>query len=508
MTIQVSDTRLEEIGSRTERRPRTNHVVAIALTSLAVVLVLSVSESSDRGHTLIAYSCALGSYLAALLTWAYGDRRSLGLAQFSLGAWMLAFGCLAYGLASMSLLLPVTPGELRVGEESVPRAMLLVALGFTAFAFGNRAGPTRLSRRLSRAAFAWRSSEYQALATSAGLVVAYGVGILATGLKIVFEGGYGYVGGDTIESSGDVAGYSQFLTIGVFLRTAVVFGFAARWAYSRTISSTLSLLIVFACEVVLGLLFATKESVVIAFLAVVIPMAMTRARRLPWKLLIAAVLFFVFVVTPLVTALRGDIRQGQTRMDVTSSLRIGIATLTGGDAADVAEVREQAAGRILSRIRLLDNQVVIMDKTPRPYAYRAWTELAAAPVTGLVPRAVWPNKPVRISGLEFYKTYYQGQGISSSALTIQGSLFLYGGAIPALLGMLVLGTAIRGLDDVIQEIPPLQGGLIVLIVFVPLVKQEIEVTTLVASIPIFIATYYLARLAVLRRGDAAETQSA
>ena len=71
--------------------------------------------------------------------------------------------------------------------------------------------------------------------------------------------------------------------------------------------------------------------------------------------------------------------------------------------------------------------IIIIDKTPSPHPFRDVSELGAAPFTAAVPRALWPSKPLRLSGLDFYRTYYEGEGVSSSAITAQGSLYLYGG---------------------------------------------------------------------------------
>lgn len=485
------------------RRGMPLSLLAVAL-AVAAILTAATAVAEPVGELKNAQSAvALGLYLLALLVSLRPGGRGVGLAEFRLASWLLAGAAVLYGFATLSLAGQVRSGQLEAVDPAlVPRATAVLALGFTMFALGHRLHPQILVRPVLKVLDLGRTGLRTAPAGRLTIITAYAVGIIATVGQVVLLGGYAYLGGSDVQDTSQAAGYTQVLVILSYLRTYALFTFSARVALSGALADRICLALLLTAEIVLGLLSGTKESFVIALLAVLIPLVVLRKRRLPWIRIVAASAVFVFFVTPFVTSLREDVRSGGTRLSVEQSLRIGTASLLGGGDVGTGETEGGADGQVrtvASRLRLVDNQVVIMDRTPEPIPYRSITELAAAPFTGLVPRAVWPGKPIRLSGLDFYRRYYDGQGVSSSALTFQGSLFMFGGVGVVMAGMFVLGGALRAVDDARERLGPLRGGLIAAILFIPVVKQELDAPSLLAGIPIFVVTYYLVVLALFRR---------
>ena len=82
---------------------------------------------------------------------------------------------------------------------------------------------------------------------------------------------------------------------------------------------------------------------------------------------------------------------------------------------------------------------LIMALTPSVVPYRPLSELMAIPVS-FVPRFVWPDKPMfsQASG-DVSSAYFGADGSGSSATTLAGSAYVYGGIVPVLILAPLLG---------------------------------------------------------------------
>ncbi|GAA5147581.1 hypothetical protein GCM10023340_20210 [Nocardioides marinquilinus] len=496
-----------------EKRARLRRDAFRALAALALALtaaLMAASAAASPPGDARSNFCALGLafYLLALLVSLRSD--GLGLTTFRLASWVLAGASVLYGFATLSLAGQDRTGTFAAVDPAlVPRASAVLAVGFTAFALGNKLHPKILMRPVVRLLDLGRSGLRTSVASRLAIFAVYCTGLGATVAQLVLLGNYAYIGGSDVQSTTQSEGYTQVLVLLTSLRTYALFAAAARFALSGLLADRACLLGLLCTELVIGLLGGTKESFVIALLAVLIPVVTLSGRRIPWAAIVVASAIFVFFVTPFVTSLRADVREGGSRLDAEESIRVGLESLvSGGSAVDGTDdgPREQLR-TVVSRLRLIDNEIVIIDKTPVAIPYRPITEMAVAPVTAVIPRAVWPGKPLRVSGLEFYRAYYRGEGVSSSALTFQGSLYMYGGIGVAVAGMFVLGGALRAVDDARERLGGLRGGLIATIVFVPVVKQELDAVSLLASIPVFLVTYYVVVLALFRRPTKGRPQS-
>lgn len=95
---------------------------------------------------------------------------------------------------------------------------------------------------------------------------------------------------------------------------------------------------------------------------------------------------------------------------------------------------------------------VIMQKTPNPIPYLGWEAMLSFPAL-LVPRAIWPEKPVVTQGISFSHEYLNYPAIveSSSAVTVFGEGYMFAGWPSALVVCAVLGVLLAVIYRVIIE---------------------------------------------------------
>ena len=71
--------------------------------------------------------------------------------------------------------------------------------------------------------------------------------------------------------------------------------------------------------------------------------------------------------------------------------------------------------------------------------------------------------------------------------------------------MFLFGLALRVIDDARELLGGERGGLLGLILFVPIVKQELDVASLLAAIPVLLVTFFISEIALLRREGVSST---
>jgi hypothetical protein len=149
---------------------------------------------------------------------------------------------------------------------------------------------------------------------------------------------------------------------------------------------------------------------------------------------------------------------------------------------------------LMRRIREIDSPAVIIQRTPSEVPFSSPADLVAAPVAGMVPRALWPGKPILDAGYQFSQEYYglPPTVYTSSAVTPVGDLYRHGGWVPVIAGMFLLGCGLRLLDDVLDVRANPHGVFLVLLLFPSLVKGETDWVSLLAGIPATVAVWLLA----------------
>lgn len=470
--------------------------LACGMAALGLFLGGAGWAQTDLDIRITFMSFATFVYVMSLLVLVFSRERSLGLLELRLGAWFLAYGSIVFGLASVSITARQLGSAAVVDKASVPQALIVVALAFSAWAIGYTAGGAGLVKRVGGHAFGFVANRRsQSIRGPLVLSGVFALGLAADVIPAVLLGRYGYLGNATVEAVDSSVWYIQPLLILSSLKSAALFGLSLRvfvlkkdswWSYLFPIAT-----IALAVSLVTGL----KESFVSMALAVGVPLLLSGGRRSVMWLLVTA-LGFVLIVSPIVDGIRQDVSDGRGRLSVENSLEVAAQGVVSGRYL-LQPVATDASATTLERLRLIDNLTLIMDKTPSNIPYRPLIEVAAAPLTGAIPRLVWPDKPVRLSGYNFYVEYYEGGGLSSSAITLPGSLYLYGGTGVVLLGMLTVGAALRMVDDAASAVARPAGALLFLLVFNVVVKQETDAASFLAGLPVMLLSWIVAVVCLL-----------
>ena len=96
----------------------------------------------------------------------------------------------------------------------------------------------------------------------------------------------------------------------------------------------------------------------------------------------------------------------------------------------------QSVSYLAKRIRTIDTPAIIMQRTPSEIPYASPAQLLISPVVDLIPRIVWPGKPILAPGYQISQEYYQlpPQIYTSSNVTPEGDLYRHGGWFPLIPG--------------------------------------------------------------------------
>ena len=462
-------------------------IAALTLLATACVLLAWTLDTSDRPMTAIVWGgLALAALVFGLLCLIGGALfHDLGLGRWKVGSLMLVWYALAYGVASVSWSQPQVGSAGQIGVSSVLRALWLVAVGIITWTAGYLVGPGRPAQRSAgRVARALGRRFGDQVRGPAVPWILYAIGMAAQLDNIATTGVFGYTGNvsaavTTATSFGGVLGaVGQCAPLSVAVAAMRVFIERRRYAW-------ITLVILFSAEVTFGALSGFKGTFITAVIAVAIPLSVSR-RRLPKVPLILGALAFLLIVIPFNGIYRSVVRQGSVSLTpgqaVAAAPEIFRQSVTGnaGTAALSSSVIY-----LMQRIREIDNVAIIVQRTPQQIGFRSPLQLIEAPVAGVVPRALWPDKPLNLTGYEFSQEYFGEPSTiyTSTAETFVGGLYLYGGWLPVLAGMFLLGCAVRLLDDQFDVRTNPHAILLVLLVFPLLVIGENDWSTILSSIP-------------------------
>jgi hypothetical protein len=475
----------------------------LLLLAAAVVLVAVAGWSTAVSGQLLWAAVALGTFCAGLLALmsavvGYGG---LGLRAWRIGPWSLTYGAFAFGLATISWIGPQTGAAAEILPRSVLRALWLIATAMALFTIGYCVMPrvaTSLGRRVNGTLTARFTDDVRGPSVP---WILFGAGAAGQLGVAVTSGHLGYVGlGATPQVA--VAGYSQVLALlGECVPLAVAIA-AVRAYRTRRPSAWATLAVLFAGAIVAGAVAGGKTSFIVAVLAVAIPRAMSRG-RLPAGLLAAAVAFFLLVVIPFNQAYRAVARGAvmlSTQQAVAAAPAIADQVLTSDLSPSVLV---QSADYLAQRIRTIDSPAIIMQRTPGQIPYSNPGQLAVSPVIDLVPRILWPGKPVLTVGYQMSQEYYQlpPQVYTSSDITPEGDLYRHGGWVVLIAGMFLIGWGARVVDEVADLRRGTHGIFLIILLFPGLVQAGTDCATLLAGIPATVLLWFGAvTLAFRRRG--------
>lgn len=464
---------------------RRDIIGGLLLLAAAVVLVAVAGWSTTVSGQLLWAAVALGGFCAgllALMSVATGHG-GLGLRAWRIGPWSLAYGAFAFGLATISWIGPQTGTAAQILPRSVLRALWLIAVAMALFTIGYCVVP-RLARSLGRLVSGTLAARFTDDVRGPSVPwILFGAGAAGQLGVAVTSGHLGYVGlGATPQAA--VAGYSQFLALlGECVPLAVAI--AALRAYrTRLPSAWATLAVLFAGAIVAGAVAGGKTSFIVVVLAVAIPRTMIRG-RVPAGLLVAAVAFFLLVVIPFNQDYRA-VARGAVMLSTRQAVAAAPAIAGQVVASDLSPaVLAQSADYLAQRIRTIDSPAIIMQRTPGQIPYINPGQLAVSPVIDLVPRILWPGKPVLSVGYQMSQEYYQlpSQVYTSSGITPEGDLYRHGGWVVLIAGMFLIGCCARVVDEVADLRRSAHGMFLIILLFPGLVQAETDCATLLAGIP-------------------------
>ena len=308
----------------------------------------------------------------------------------------------------------------------------------------------------------------------------FGVGLVAQLGFVVLTGRFGFVG-DAAGAVSTASGYGQYLAVAGECVPLAVMAAAVRAYRVRRPGAWLTLAVLFGAAIVAGATAGGKESFVVAVLAVIIP-----RRRIPAAAVAAAVAFFLLVVIPFNLAYRASAREGKVTMSASQAVASAPAIAARVLATDVSpSLLPESASYLAERIRTIDSPAMIMQRTPSEIPYGSPLQLVMSPVVDLVPRILWPGKPILAVGYQVSQEYFQlpAQVYTSSNVTPEGDLYRHGGWVPLIAGMFLLGAGIRILDELTDLRRGVHGAFLIILVFPDIVQAGSDCSSLVAGIP-------------------------
>jgi hypothetical protein len=399
--------------------------------------------------------------------------------------WLLTWYGIVFGIATVTWSQPQSGVSSEIALSSIVRALWLIAGAMTAWVIGYLIGPGQVLR--SRIATAMgRLSERlttEVRSPSAPWVV-YAIGLAARLTTTVLTGRFGYVGDPSaaVTSASSYAGVLGALSLFGPLAVAAA---ALQVFRERLPGARITLAVLFLVELAFGAAAGGKLSFVITVLAVVIPYATVR-QRVPKTALIALIAIFFLIVIPFNQAYRDSVRQGAVTLSpqqaIATAPEILGQTLTGHS---VTEILPSSLDYLAQRIREIDSVAIIVQRTPKQAAFVSPAQLIVGPVTGMIPRVIWPGKPLLITGYQFSQEFFDlpSNLYTSTSDTMIGGLYWHGGWIPMIVGMFLLGCAFRLFDDVLDMRRNPHAIFLVLLLLPSLVGGEEDWQAILTAIP-------------------------
>ncbi len=483
------------ITSRGRRRsavpPQWVIAAAILLTAAIGLSAQALAAAGQPEHAVVWGSLGFAAYAASLLCLVGGGQgKALGLGRWWFGSWTLLWYCTAFGLATLTWVQPQTGSAAQISLPSVLRALWLVAVGMTLWELGYLVGPSRSARRFGNKAMAAMSLRFAPEVRSPlAPWILYAIGAAARIAFAVTTGLYGYVG--NVQSDVTTAsGYQQLLADLALCAPLAVAAAALQVYRERIPGARVTLTVLFLTDIAFDAVSGLKQTFIVTILAVAIPFTAARRRRNKGLLAFTGLAFtglaFLLIVVPFNHSYRNTARNASGTLSISQALNSAPSilgqTIGTGNAAGVLS---SSATSMLARIRMIDNAAIIMQRTPAQIGFVSPVQLVTAPIAAVIPRAIWPGKPIMDSGYEFSQTYYElpATVYTSSAITSVGDLYMHGGWIPVIVGMFLLGCGVRILDDVMEVYDSPQCVFLFLLLFPSLVLQEDGWAAIVAGLP-------------------------
>ena len=241
--------------------------------------------------------------------------------------------------------------------------------------------------------------------------ILYAIGTTARIAVAVTTGHFGYIG-DVQSAVTTASGYQQLL-IDLSLCAPLAVAATALQVYRERLSGArVTLIILCLAEIAFGAASGNKQGFVITILAVGIPFAAARRGQhkglLAFAGLAVTALVFLLIVIPFNQSYRGAARSASGTLTTRQALEEAPSILGQTiETGNLGGVLSSSTNLLLTRIREIDSPAIIMQRTPTQIGFASPAQLVEAPIATLVPRAVWPSKPILDSGYQFGQTYFE-----------------------------------------------------------------------------------------------------
>lgn len=451
---------------------------AAALADVAMRQLAVPTRAIMWGALAVA---ALGYGLVCLLAAALPGGRVLSRWKF--GPWMMIWFGTSYGLATLTWNQDSTLAGSQLEPSSVLKALCLVSVAVAMWLTGYLGAPRRVIRACAARTASALQRRYTAQVRGPRTPwILFGIGTAARVTTALTTGRLGYVG-DAASAVSSATGYGQVIAI-LGLCAPLGLAVAALRVYRERAPARLTLVVLLTAELAYAAFSGDKQNYVVAALAIAIPYSAAR-RRLPAGTLIAAGLLFLLVVIPFTESYRSADR-GAVTLTPAQAIQTapGILRQTVGGQDGLAGLG-RSVSYLLARDQDIDSPAIILQRTPGQIPFGSPVDLIDAPLQALIPRALWPGKPILATGYAFGQQYFgiPATVYSSTTITPIGDLYRHGGLAAVLIGMLVFGGLVRMLDDGLDPAGNPHAILLVLLMFPSLVMSEQDWITLMAGMP-------------------------
>jgi hypothetical protein len=474
----------ELTGERTVRFPAVA-LAGMALLAAAAVLADAAVQSAVPASAITRGSLAVTALCAAAVCML--TARGCTLGAWKTGPWMMAWSAMSFGGATLTWGDGQSGAAGLIQPSSITRALWLTAMAVIMWMAGYAAGPGRAARALAaRCGASLRHRVTGDIRSAAAPWLLYAAGTIARAASLITTGHLGYLGNPATAVS-TATGYGQVIALAGMCAPMGLATAALRAYREDAPGSRLPLAVLFLAEVSYAAVSGDKQNFAVAVLAVAIPFTAAR-RKLPRAALAAAAAVFLVAVIPFTAAYRADARTGSAAPLTPAQAAEGAPGILGAalrSESGVTSAVTASASYLLARNQDIDAPAIIMQDTPSQIPYGSPAGLVTAPLAALVPRALWPSKPVLATGYQFAQQYLglPPGTYTSATITPEGDLYRHGGWVPVIAGMFLLGALVRLLDDSLDVRASPHAVLLLLLLLPALVMAEQDWVTLLADIP-------------------------
>jgi len=244
-----------------------------------------------------------------------------------------------------------------------------------------------------------------------------------------------------------------------------------------------------AAELFFGIVSGMKGLVFVNFLLLAMACWYVR-KRIP-KQLVAVAIVGAFFLLPINTLYRsaGVTGDFDTRsfFSVVTFLVDSSGRLVSGEISNDLPVEDLFQFNVnfaLERLELLQNVSLAVALTPEPNEFLSGRYYFMLPALAIVPRAVWPDKPLMDSGRQFAQRYWgvpESMVMQATAPTNVGDLYMNFGAAGVAVGMLLLGILGAGFYALVAQRPGSGAIFLYTVGFLALTTYESDLPMIVLS---------------------------